>query len=40
MWWWRRVEKISWAHRVEGGSITHSQEGKVYLICNKEKWHK
>jgi len=38
MWWWRRMEKISWTDNVKNETITQSQGGKGHpAIKNRRK---
>jgi hypothetical protein len=36
MWWWRRMEKISWTDSVKNESITRSQGERNILESKKE----
>jgi hypothetical protein len=37
MWWWRKMEKISWTDRVKNEELLYSQGGEEYSSDNKKK---
>jgi len=37
MWYWRRIQKISWTDYMRNADITESQEGEEYPTYNKNK---